>query len=1183
MMDSPRLKKQEGQNDPNIRQQIASNPLESIWVSASAGTGKTKVLTDRVLRLLLPKSDGQAGSAPSRILCLTFTKAAANEMALRINKVLGQWAVMEEGKLFEKLLDLMGVPQTEEQLSCAKRLFAEVIDSPSGLQIMTIHSFCQSALGRFPLEADLPPNFEVLDEAGASQILAEAQLNVLKRAQNTDSNLTTAVQNLVSDLDQEAFSYLLRDICRERRQLESLLQEYNTVAGIYAALCTYYGVDEHAQETDAVRAFCADPACDEEALRFVSEAMLQDGSAGGPKRANAILKWLNAPIEERVQLYNDYSDVFLTEKGKGEIRSTRGFPAKKALAICPNGVEILQEEAQRVSQALEYARRIKSCLMTRDLLTIGQYVVEEYTAQKQFKGALDFDDLVLRTMALLTGKTNVFAGFSDDDLQNVAPWIMYKLDQGIDHILVDEAQDTNPEQWRIIEALCEEFFDGLSARDEVLRTSFTVGDIKQSIYSFQRAAPEEFQNMQGVFDQRITNSGQVNRIVSLDMSFRSTASVLRVVDNVFKAPDLNTAVGGGEIHHLSFREGQAGCVELWPLFETPKSDQRDFWDPPVTLGQHESGASQLASHIAEKIKNWLDRSEMLEGHNRPIQAGDIMILVKSRTAIVEQMVRALKSTNVPVSGADRMILDEQLAVQDLFAMARFCLLPDDDLTLASVLKSPFLGWDEDELFSLGYNRRGSLWQEICNFDDGKLNVIADHPAPIMKVSDDKREAARDYLSRLMGRVRYLGVYEFFSHILNKACPADDVSGHRAVRKRLGADAQDPIEELLNAAILFGREHIDNMEMFLDHQAQNKIEIKREMDEGGGQVRIMTIHGSKGLQAPIVIMPDTILSGSAKKGGRLLWPHKTKLPVPLYSPRKDDDPKVYKDVHNEAQALDDQEYYRLLYVAMTRAADRLYVAGYKGTKGAKDESWYYKIRQAMEHDDLCQTLDDGTLRIENKQLAEVKGGDDAPEGLEDIAPLPAWAYKQAPDEPFPPRPLIPSRPSEEDMAPALSPLKSMDGNRFRRGNVTHKLLQFLPDFKDDMRKNAALKFVQKNAADLSDKVCNSIVDEVMKIIEHPDYAPFFKAGSMAEVSVTGLMQDNRIISGQIDRLLIEDNDIWIVDYKTNRPPPKDVKDIPPIYHKQMAAYRDSIAVIYPNRKIHCALLWTDGPDLMIIGQ
>ena len=1169
----------------NIAQRDAANPEHCVWVGASAGTGKTKVLTDRVLRLLLPRENGREGTHPHRIVCLTFTKAAANEMAVRINQKLGQWAVMDienvdpKKSLTHILHSLLGYEPQKLHVDAARRLFAEVVDCPGGLQIMTIHSFCQSILGRFPVEAGLNPNFQVIEDAHAKRLMASARAMAISKSQkpeNSGSNLHQAMQNVIVDLDEKTFDSLISQIVKEKAQLQ-FFSHSNGLQKLYADICDFYSIAQDDNEEKILRKFCATSPAESSLLKDAAELLLQDTGKLAPARAENILLWLNAAEADRFDMFNDYQTAYLTKKGDIHKKS---FPPAKIANSSPWVCDVLEKEAERVQELLQKRKSIKSAQLTRDLLIIGHHIAETYENLKNAEGGLDFDDLIHRTMELLTGATHMFSTLNAPEHSQVMPWIMYKLDQGIDHILVDEAQDTNPEQWKIIEALSSEFFSGLSARDDVLRTSFTVGDIKQSIYGFQRAAPDEFKVMQDVFHKRISEAKLINKNISLDVSFRSTESVLHAVDAVFQRPELQNAVGEQGISHNVFRQGQAGIVELWPLFETPKSMQRDFWDPPIDIHHQSSGSSELANYIAGNIRYRLDQKEVLESYGREIKPSDFMILVRSRSIFVDQLVRALKAQNVPVSGADRMLLEDQLAVQDMLSIARFCLFPENDLALAEILKSPLLGWSEEELFSIAYGRKGSLWQEICNFDPDRIKNIQSLSHPLC-VTDAKREETRLYLTRLLGLVSVSGAFEFFSFILNEPCPADECSGLRAICKRLGRDAFDPIEEFMNTAIEFSHSHIDHIQNFIDYLDNTATEIKREMEDQTNQVRIMTIHGSKGLQSPIVILPDTIKNSAAKKVSRLLWPDKTGLSFPIFSSRKDDDPEKYKDVFERCTEKDDQEYYRLLYVAMTRASDHLYIAGYIGTKGAKENSWYYILKETFENTPRTEELENNILRISNPQTAKPDKRENTAEQKRANEKMPDWVMKKAQAEPVPPKPLVPSRPSEDLLEESLSPLQSINENRFARGNITHKLLEFLPDFENVRRRIAAQQFVAKNAGKLSRAVQQNIVEEVMNILEHTDYAKFFQKGSMAEVPITGLMPDNRIVSGQIDRLLVEERDIWIVDYKTNRPSPQNPQDVPLLYQNQLKAYKDALVDIYPKHQIHCGLLWTDGPHFMIL--
>jgi len=1164
--------------DPNILQERASNPEYSVWVGASAGTGKTKVLTDRVLRLLLPRADGRPGTAPGRIVCLTFTKAAANEMSLRINKKLGEWAVMDTDhndpkKSLRAILEsLLNYPPTDAHITAAKKLFAQVIDSAVGIQIMTIHSFCQSVLGRFPVEAGLQPDFTLIEEGQASDLMSAAISSVIERAQSdqsADSALSQAINTVISEIDQAMFQSLLHQIYQEKNQLHGLIEAYGSVEAIYANMCALLDIKAGEAVETCMQAFCASDIPNEPSLKHVAELMLEDKGKLAPVRASSMLAWFGMMPEMRYEMFGEYKSAYLTASGTIHMKS---FPPAAIKKLDPSAEVVLLQEAERILDIEDKIKCIKSAALTRDMLHIGVAVIEQYNAMKKARGVLDYDDLINYTMHLLTGKSHGFSDLKGVDRSQVMPWILYKMDQGIDHILVDEAQDTNPEQWQIIEALSDEFFVGLSARDDVLRTSFTVGDIKQSIYGFQRAAPDEFKRMQGLMDQKIKTAGLINENVHLDISFRSTESVLKAVDLVFAETQMEKAVMEEGVRHEPFRQGQAGHVELWPVFETDKPEQRDFWDPPVTVHEYSTGSSALAKSIAERIRNELNQKSFLSSHGRAVQPKDYMILVRTRTAFVEQVMRALKSLNVPVSGADRMILKDQLAVQDCLSLVRFCLFPEDDLTLAEVLKSPFLSWNEEELFSLAYRRKGTLWQEVCNFDVEKINNI---PEGAPCVDDNKREAARDYLSRLIGRARTMGAYEFLSFILTQHCPVDDQSGLRAICKRLGEDAFDPLQELLNAAQKFSHENIDHLQVFVDEQERKTTQLKREMEDASNQVRIMTVHGSKGLQAPIVILPDT-MGGGANKIDRLLWPEKTDLNFPLFSSRKDNDPEIYRKAYEMRLKQEQDESYRQLYVAMTRATDRLYIGGYTKTKKQNEDAWYFKILEAIQRYDGAQELDDGTLVISNPQTTDPDKVEKEGKAADDVKTMPEWLFSEVGEEPLPPRPLVPSRPSEEDEDIVMSPLLAGQEKRFVRGNITHKLLEFLPDLHKGSQVNAAQKFVSKQVSDFSSEVRESIVQEVLDIIHHPEYSPFFAKGSMAEVPVTGLMDDNRIVSGQIDRLVIDDNDIWIVDYKTNRPPPVDPANIPSVYRKQLKAYKDTIQEIYPKHTIHCGILWTDGP-------
>lgn len=1140
--------------DPNVRQRRASEPESSVWVGASAGTGKTKVLTDRVLRLLLPRSENMPGTKPHKILCLTFTKAAASEMALRINNTLAQWAVLSDEKLSEKLNNLIGRAPKDFELTAARKLFAQVIDTAGGLKIMTLHSFCQSVLGRFPLEAGISPNFSVMDDTMATELINASKTEIYEQARSEKASpLANALHNIASTISEDQFLSLLKDMIKERNQLDSVLGDNWNIDGFYARLCEFLNIPQGLDNQTLNNHFCDSDNFNENALRSAAATLYDSASKTDHERGQAMLLWLDSEIKSRKSALDDYFLTLL--KKDGQPRAT--LITKKAAAENPAAEDTLSREAIRMMDHMTRAKKVQCAALTKDLFLLGSHILEQYKKFKAQKGVLDYDDLITKTFHLLDNKTH------KDITQNMPAWVLYKLDQGLDHILIDEAQDTNPEQWNIIKKLCDEFFSHLSGTDDVTRTVFTVGDEKQSIYSFQRASPEEFETTRDYFTKKVTETGHHWNNEDLNISFRSTRSVLEAVDMVFAQDHLKHDPGFTNSEHISFRRGQAGLVEIWPLFENEAQDPVDPWDPPITVMNAKSGASQCAETIAQTIKGWIDNEVQLESHGRAIEAGDIMILVRTRTALVNQLVRALKTNNIPVSGHDRMVLNQQLAVQDLLALAEFALLPHDDLTLACLLKSPLIGLSEDDLFALAIERdKKPLWDRL-------------------KASN--HENIKTYLMTFIKISSAVRPYEFFATALSKPCPADNVSGLRAMKKRLGNDCLDPLDELLNAALRFEDDNIASLQNYLKWQKSGSAEIKRELEEAGGQVRIMTVHGSKGLQAPIVIMPDTTRTSKHVPGQsdkRLLWPQKTGLNLPLWSPRKDMDFDEFEQAFGAIEQKMDEEYRRLLYVAMTRAEDHLYIMGHKGQREPIEDCWYNYIYSAFKNDARVIEKQDGTLQLSNAQEKDPDRKPKQPTSITRDHDIPQWIFQKAPDEPTPPQPLTPSRPSESEPS-AVSPLKAQNQNRFRRGNVTHKLLQFLPDIPEDQRDKTANQFLNRFAADLSESIRANIIVECLNIMNDPNFKPLFGKGSRAEVPITGLIKGAELISGQIDRLYIGENDIWIIDFKTNRPPPKDPKDIPKIYKNQMQAYFDTLKEIYPKHAIHCGLIWTDGPFLMPI--
>ena len=1131
-------------------QRRAANPRVSAWVAASAGSGKTKVLTDRVLSLLL------AGVAPQRILCLTFTKAAAAEMAQRINTELGSWAIAEEPELAGSLAALTGKPVDAEQCARARRLFAQVLDVPGGMKILTIHAFCQSVLRRFPIEADVVPHFAVMDERDTSELLAAVQLELMARAQSDDGALAAAMADISSRIHEMRFPDLMAELAAARGRIADLIARHGGVDALVAAIFDGLGLDQGETPETVIATQCDDDAFDGAGLRRAAAA-LSEGSAADQDRAAAISRWLAAD-DDRGRLFEAHCHVFLTQRG--EVR--KSLITKAALASDPEAGDTLAAEALRIHTVRARLRSANVAQATSVLIRIAAALIDAYTRHKSARALLDYDDLILRTRQLL-------------EADGRAAWVLFKLDGGIDHILIDEAQDTNPVQWRVVAALADEFFAGYGRRDEALedaglpsRSVFAVGDIKQSIYSFQGAQPQEFEAMRRYFNRRATEAQLGWDDVRLDVSFRSTGPVLQAVDAVFALAPARTGVADGEepLQHLPIRAGAGGRVEIWPPVKPIGPPEPEPWKPPVERVSVAGARERLAGLVARRIAAWVHDGEVLESRGQAIEPSDIMVLVRRRGPFVEALVRALKDLDVPVAGVDRMVLNEQLAVMDLLALGEFLLLPEDDLTLATVLKGPLLGLTDDDLFDLAHRRDGSLWQALRDYT----------------AADPRFARAYDHLASLLADVDFLRPYELYAQLLNRG-------GRAAILSRLGPDAADPLDEFLSLALTYERTNIPSLQGFLHWMATGRAEVKRDLEQAGGAVRVMTVHGAKGLQAPIVILPDTMQVPVGSP--HLLWPEDDD--IVLWAPRAEDRDDAAAAAYERARQLQAEEYRRLLYVAMTRARDRLYICGWETARGASDGCWYHLVRDAMEG--IAQPVESSFLTndreaIDANVLRLVSAQRDAPDAEEApprpiaIPPLPDWAVEPALPEPSPSRPLAPSRAGQEP--PVRSPVDGGDDlNRFKRGNIIHYLLQWLPEVAADQRAVAARTYLARPSLELTDEAQDQMAAEAIAVLEDEAFASLFSPASLAEVPISGVVASRdggeRVVSGQIDRLLIADDAVTVVDYKTNRPPPETVDAVPPVYLRQMAAYRALLSDAYPGFSVTCCLLWTDGPRLMAL--
>ncbi len=1134
---------------PDPHQIAAADPGQSVFVTANAGSGKTSTLVDRVARLLLKQVQ------PGEILCVTYTKAAAAEMQARLFDRLGAWAVMDDGELARSLADLGGHDDETSQpeaLSRARRLFAKALDTPGGLKIQTIHAFCEKLLRRFPLEAGVTPGFTVLENEAAVALSHGAREELAQFAlADPDGPVGEAYSHFAVELDWKSFEALLGLIETDRVKLTDYTAR--VAAGLAPGPHVLAGADPavsaEALEQDFMRWL------DRDRWRAIADAMAT-GSTNDLRCAEA--------MRAAAWTFGGLAPVFLTDKGEAR----KSMATAKAPSAARDWLADLQLKYLSTLEALRKARVAGD---TVHVLALAEVHARLYDQAKAARGALDFGDLVARTVDLLT-------------VHATAAWVLYKLDGGVEHVLVDEAQDTAPQQWDIIRALTDGFFSGDSGRTPNVipitgqlpaRTIFAVGDEKQSIYSFQGARPERLRQESQRYDGLVTGSGAKFTAVELATSFRSTPEVLAFVDAVFDDPGRTAALVGEEIAaispHVAMRERDHGCVELWPLFEDQKPAEPDVWDPvdqePATSGRKQL-AAQLAAGIHRQVETGVTVYDRKARALRPCGYGDFLILVRRRDPTFEEIIRALKSAGVPVAGADRLKLSSHIVFDDLIALARFALYPEDELSLAGILRSPFCDVNEDSLFELAGRdpKRANLWT-------------------VLRARADERPEwshARDFLLQLIG-TRDRDPFGFFSGLLNRV-DAGGLSGRARILRRLGVEAGEAIDETLNQVLSAEDRGGIDLETCLSLLEAADVEVKRELEGVRDEVRVMTVHGAKGLEAPVVILPDT--TSRAKAQGPSL------MPVPLVDGTegwlmcpgaKGDDCPASAAAREARQKRADAESLRLLYVALTRARDRIIVLGRavgNQKAGYESDSWWSVIEGTFGRlGDAVRELDGGVRRFGPDP--DVLPFTSAPQAEAFAAP--DW-MTVAPSPDAGARLSAPSRMDEALRTPAPSPLAITAGpgaplGRFRRGDLIHRLLERLPDIAVTERRDAAVRILSRER-DLDDAQRDEMIVAAFSVLDDARFAPVFGAGSRPEVALTGPVGATAV-SGRMDRLVVTPDRVLVIDYKTNRPAPARIEDADPAYVLQLAVYAAILRDLYPDRAVEAALVWTDGPRLMAV--
>lgn len=1114
-------------------QRLAADPARHVFVGASAGTGKTQVLTDRILRALL------AGVAPERLLALTFTKAAAAEMRNRVTRRLAAWQALPDDALLAELAAL-GLADPAGSLAEARRLFARVLAVPGGLAIQTLHAFAQGLLAAFPLEAGLPPGFRALDERAATTLKREALAELIAESRHAAGDQFLADLGELAVLKGEGG--VLSAIDRMIDHSPGLLA-FTSGDGLDQAVRRWLGVGPDEQPGDRLRAAVAPGVFDPSDLQAVAAGLRDWGTPTGRAQADLIEGWLAGDTDARVAGFAQLLGVFQTDKGK--LRSFAN-PERAAPGIAGLAARLFD----RLQALAEEERRVSTARLAGMALRAGHRVAARYDELKRAAVAIDYADMIEKAARLLgpAGRPG---------------YVAWKLDSRFDQVLVDEAQDTNDRQWDVIHRLVEDYFepDPEASRG---RRLFVVGDQKQAIYGFQGTNPRMLPEVAARLRPQAEQAGCPLADVPLDRSFRSGPAVLAVVNALIDqlGPEaMGLAAPPGA--HVADRATAPGEVVLWPVLAAGKADADEAAD-----SVREAADRVMATALARTIAGWLRPDDparlWLPAHDRWARPDDILVLVRSRSWLMGSLVGRLVAEGVPVAGVDRLLLTEPIAVLDLLALVRFATNPEDDLTLAQLLVSPLLGWSQAALHDLAAGRRGDLW--------AALGLAA--------ASDPDAAEARRWLGEVLRLADTVGPYGFLDAILS-----GPLAGRQRLIARLGPDANDPIDELLNQAIAFEASQPPGLAAFLHWIESEGADLKREPDSASGQVRLMTVHGAKGLEAPVVVLADAAQQARPRPDGWVAIDLEGGHRVPLFHPRKADCPEPVRAAIEARDALAAEEDLRLLYVALTRAADHLFIGGAVGPTAHKrigtdaDRSWHARVGRAMAAIEGVETVilpgwEHPALRL--RRGAWSKPGDRADSRLDPAGSAHAmeWplALDPAPPPERPPRALTPSALTD---GPAAGPANAALRAAAQRGIRLHRLFERLPALPPAARAAAARRWLD---ADGAGDEAGRLVDEVLAVIDDPALADLFAPTALAEAPVAGLVH-GRTIAGTVDRLAISSTRVRLIDFKTGLSVPASIADVPRAHRLQMAAYSAVLAQAFPDRPVEAMLLYTAGPRLI----
>ncbi|WP_341821376.1 UvrD-helicase domain-containing protein [Wolbachia endosymbiont (group A) of Myopa testacea] len=1117
----------------------AINPNFSVWVNASAGTGKTKILIDRVLRLLLENK--------RNILCLTFTNAAANEMENRVHSILSKWAICSESVLIADLEQLDFFPmssqcstrENKDYLTRARRLFSELENL--GLTIQTIHAFCYKLISNFPIEAGIAPNCTLSECKELHSIIFNKVLhnetvqdNINLIATEIDENklrdllYTLCIKRSISENDSE----YIKDKLSAPDEIHDLQSETTEHIKRLAEI-----LSEGSKRDQSYSAMLYD-WCDSTKPSVIPTSLpvIQVADTGIQKKRSvdsSVTRWNDTKVENLVK-------VFLKSESN-EKKSILSIATKGTLEKFRDAEQIIESVQNVVFTHIKDMNSYQIFKRTSSLLGIFKVYVDLYSSEKSKNALIDYNDIIGLATNLLSNP-------------NYKDWILFNLDQKIDHILVDEAQDNSISQWKIITNLCDEFFAG----NDEKRTLFVVGDVKQSIYRFQGANPHLFNYMQQYFHTKTGGRDWIS--CQLEKSFRSTPEVLMLVDRIFNNFRAEISFVDNEIKHVPHRENDQGYIEIWPALPKCKEKEQRALQIPLTCRENYIITDRLlAQTIANRIHNWLNEGRILVAKDRHIEPRDIVILVRQRNVLVDYIISELKKANVPVVGRDYFRIMDYIAVQDLIALAEFLLLQANDLAFANALKSPLFNFTEDDLFNIAYDRKEhSLWERIQDYS-------------VVIYSE---------LNYLINLSRIESPLALFTHILR--------TGKKKFAARLGLECFEVLDEFMNLVLQFEN---PSLQAFVQWIKENNPEIKNDMQSERNAVRIMTIHKSKGLQAPIVFLVDT---NTVPRNSESIIFDGTE--VPFWCGKNNN---AYCDqVKREKKLEDYNEYLRLLYVALTRAEDELYILS---KEPVQKGSWYdlitqygepYEKKQAYLQPIFKEKVEVLCVNANYPYIYKKRDYFDVPvislppnlsmsfqcltlesskkEGEPASATHSPVSFQHLMLESREKEAWIPvSRTGMTNSGTGMTESSAETKDSYTRGLIIHSILQYMPKIEKERRKNWVRKYLDNiNTSEDKDEIYSKI------LAFNEKYGYLFDLEGKSEITLSGII-DGEPVLVRLDRLCITQDKAIIIDYKSHRNVSVSLLNE---IKKQMLTYKTLVHEIYPNKQVECVVIWVE--DLTI---